>query len=100
MYDTYVIENNDTIESISSKFGISPEIIYQLNGFVLDLVPGSMLVVPRKKSDYFDYYKVTKGDTLYKIAREFNTTVDEIKRLNNLSNNNLSIGQTLIVKEV
>lgn len=85
MYDTYVIENNDTIESISSKFGISPEIIYQLNGFVLDLVPGSMLVVPRKKSDYFDYYKVTKGDTLYKIASDNKIDPNLLAQLNGIN---------------
>ena len=45
-------------------------------------------------------YVVKAGDTLYSIAREFNTTVDEIKKLNNLTNNNLSIGQILIVKDV
>ena len=45
-------------------------------------------------------YVVKSGDTLYSIAREFNTTVDKLKELNNLSNNTLSIGQILIVKEV
>ena len=45
-------------------------------------------------------YVVKSGDTLYKIAREFNTTVEEIKRLNNLTDNILSVGQILIVKEV
>ena len=45
-------------------------------------------------------YVVKSGDTLYKIAREFNTTVDIIKKLNNLDSNNLSIGQILIVKDV
>ena len=39
-------------------------------------------------------------DSILKIAREFNITVDEIKRLNNLSNNILSVGQILVVKEV
>ena len=56
MYDTYLIEEDDTIASISSKFNTSPEILYQLNGFVLDLVPGNTLVVPKITSDYFDYY--------------------------------------------
>ena len=42
-------------------------------------------------------YIVKKGDSLYSIARNFNTTVDEIKSLNNLSTNNLSIGQKLII---
>ena len=56
MYDTYVIEKNDTITTISSKFNTSPEVIYQLNGFVIDLKPGNTLVVPRVTSNYFDYY--------------------------------------------
>ena len=37
MYDTYVILQNDTIDSIASKFNTSPEILYQLNGYVLNI---------------------------------------------------------------
>ena len=40
-------------------------------------------------------YIVKSGDSLYSIARKYNTTVDEIKKLNNLSSNLLSIGQVL-----
>ena len=42
-------------------------------------------------------YTVKSGDSLYRIAINFNTTVDELKRINNLSSNNLSIGQKLII---
>jgi len=44
------------------------------------------------------YYEVKRGDTLYSISRRYNTTVDEIKDLNGLSSNTLSIGQQLRVK--
>ena len=43
-------------------------------------------------------YVVKDGDTLYSIARKFNTTVDELKKLNNILSDVLSIGQILIVK--
>ncbi|MEZ4852768.1 glucosaminidase domain-containing protein [Flavobacterium sp.] len=41
-------------------------------------------------------YTVQQGDTLYSLSKKFNTTVDELKRLNNLSDNSLSIGQKII----
>ncbi|MCF8245374.1 MAG: LysM peptidoglycan-binding domain-containing protein [Saprospiraceae bacterium] len=44
------------------------------------------------------YYTVVKGDTLYNISRRYGMTVDALMQLNNLSGNNLSIGQTLRVK--
>lgn len=70
MYDTYIVKDNDTIDSISSKYNTSPEVLYQLNGYEFKLSPGMTLIVPRITSKYFDYYKVGKGDTLYKIATD------------------------------
>ena len=40
-------------------------------------------------------YIVKKGDNLYFIARKYNIAVDELKKINNLSSNLLSIGQVL-----
>ena len=44
-----------------------------------------------------EFYKVKKGDTLYSIARKFNTTVAIIKKVNALTTNSLSIGQQLVI---
>lgn len=43
-------------------------------------------------------YTVQAGDTLYGICQKFNSSVDQIKQLNNLSNNNLSVGQTIKIQ--
>lgn len=43
-------------------------------------------------------YKVSQGDTLYSISKKHNLTVDELMRLNGLSDNNIAIGQVLKVK--
>jgi LysM repeat protein len=41
---------------------------------------------------------VIKGDTLYSLSRQYNTTVDALKRLNSLNSNTISLGQLLIIK--
>jgi membrane-bound lytic murein transglycosylase D len=43
-------------------------------------------------------YRVKRGDTLFGIARQFDTTVDDLKRLNHLSSNNISVGERLTVR--
>lgn len=43
-------------------------------------------------------YKVSAGETLYSIAKRFNTTVDNIMTLNGLKSNTISPGQILNVK--
>lgn len=40
-------------------------------------------------------YTVKPGDTLWKISRKFNMTVEELKRINNLSNDLILVGQSL-----
>jgi len=42
-------------------------------------------------------YTVQQGDTLYNISKRFGLTVDELMGLNNLSDNNIKIGQKLVV---
>lgn len=44
-----------------------------------------------------NYYEVKQGDTLYSIAKKNNTTVKKIKKINGLTNNNINIGQQLLV---
>lgn len=53
---------------------------------------------PSKKSKKAKVYTVKKGDTLYSISKKFDVTVSELKKLNKLKDNTLSIGQKLKVK--
>jgi len=46
-----------------------------------------------------EYIIVTKGDTLYSISRNNNVSVEDLKKLNDLNSNDISIGQKLIVSE-
>lgn len=87
MYDTYLVNEKDTIDSISLKYNTSPEVIYQLNGYKFDLEPGMTIVVPRVSSKFFDYYTVSKGDTLFKIAMDKKVDPSLLAQLNGINKN-------------
>ena len=45
-----------------------------------------------------EYHAVQAGDTLYAIIRRYGVTVDEIRRLNALDGNTISVGQQLRIR--
>jgi len=50
---------------------------------------------PSSNSSGTTTYTVKSGDSLWSIAKKFNVTVDHIKKLNNLKNNDIKVGQKL-----
>ncbi len=54
-------------------------------------------ILPKKKLYFRGWYKVRKGDNLYKIARRFKTTVYKIKKTNNLRSNMIKPGKKLLI---
>ena len=98
----YIVQKGDTIYSIAQKMGLKANDIINANNLEnYNLSIGQKLIIPSSSMTVKDSetYTVVSGDSLYKIANKFNTTVDEIKRLNNLTSNTLSIGQKLIIKQ-
>lgn len=57
---------------------------------------GQKLVIPTTVKEQ-QIYTVKRGDTLYSISRQFNTTVSDILKINNLSTSNLSVGEQLLI---
>ena len=95
----YVVEKGDTLYKIAQKFGTTVDNLKSINNLTTDsLAIGQILKVPTENASIdTNTYTVKNGDTLYDIASKYNTTVDEIKSLNNLTSNTLSIGQVLKV---
>ncbi|MDP2088808.1 MAG: glucosaminidase domain-containing protein [Flavobacteriaceae bacterium] len=60
-------------------------------------VLGYKTVVQKPDIITFKVHEVVKGDTLYSISKQYNLSVDELMKLNNLNGNQLSIGQILKV---
>lgn len=53
---------------------------------------------PKKNTSNGITHQVSQGDTLYSISKKYNTSVALLKEINKLTNNNLTIGQTLIIQ--
>ena len=96
----YVVKKGDTLYGISKMYNVSVDDIKKYNGLTSnDLSIGKVLKIPNTLNVY-DSYTVKRGDTLYSIARKYNTTVDNLRRLNNLNNDSLSIGQVILLPGV
>lgn len=68
-----------------------PQIIQSKDSIAVD----KPIVFPVKTIG--NQHVVTKGDTLFSIAKKYNMSVDDLKKKNNLTENAISIGQTLSV---
>ena len=99
--NTYIVQRGDTLWSISRKFGVSVDDIKNANNLTNEILTiGSTIIVPTGTSaNNIIVYKVKRGDSLWALAREYNTTIDDIKKLNNLTSNILTIGSELQIKK-
>ena len=95
--ELYQVKPGDTLYSIANRYGITIKELKELNNLTNDnLSIGELLNIPKGLS-LANTYTVSKGDTLYSIAKKFTTSVSKLKEVNNLMNNMLSIGQKLII---
>lgn len=95
-YIEYVVKKGDNLYSIAKNYGLTQSELMDYNNLTSNLLSvGQVLKIPTEQQEAPNTYVVKAGDTLYSIASKNNTTVDEIKRKNNLTSNALTIGQVL-----
>lgn len=119
---TYIVEPGDNIIGIANKLNVSVSDLVKENNLdnMYYLVPGLELVIPMVNgtnnnnynnmnnsnnmnsdtngNDYFEYYTVQKGDSLYQIGLKYNLTQQEIANLNGLElNEYIFPGQKLMI---
>ena len=98
--DTYKVIAGDTLYSIANKLDTTVSELKKINNLSTNsLKVGQLLKIPTKFAQVGDteLYQVKVGDTLYSIAKKYNISVNELKTINNLTNNDLAVGQLLNV---
>lgn len=107
----YKIKKGETLLSIAKDNNLSLEEIKAINGFktskiivgqeikLADITKSPSNEIASKDASSISH-KVQSGESLYTIAKKYNTSMDEIKRINNLDATKIKAGQVLKVGEV
>lgn len=99
-YVIHKVKSGETLSRIGKKYRISYKLIKDFNRLRNDrLRIGQKLVIPVAKPVDLKNgkYIVKSGDSLIKIAKTFETSVAELKRINNLEGSVIRIGDRLSV---
>ncbi|MGD8307043.1 MAG: LysM peptidoglycan-binding domain-containing protein, partial [Ignavibacteria bacterium] len=98
-YIIYTVKKGDNLGQIAEDYGIRASQIRSWNGITgskilpgqeLKIKPGTKIITP-------EYHLVVKGESLYSIAKKYNTTIQKLKALNSLTNSKIKAGQKLRV---
>lgn len=105
----YVVQKGDNLGNIAKNHNVTVEEIKLWNHLSdVKIQLGASLQVVNKEAETKEEiapapklenieYVVLKGDNLGKIAKKFGTSLDDLKQWNNLQNQNIALGSTLIV---
>lgn len=110
----YTIQRGDNLGGIAIKFGVSVKDIKSWNGMSSDkIVAGKKLLIYTNKTGAYvsnnssnnnhssglrRSHIVQKGESLWSIAKKYNTSVDRIKKANGLKSDRINVGDKLIIK--
>ena len=99
---TYVVQPGDTLGGIAAKFGTTWQALHRANAHIIAdpnvIEIGWDLVIPRSPEEEGEggFYVVQPGDTLFELAQEWGCSVDDIVKLNSISDPDLiRVGQRL-----
>lgn len=110
VYIAHRVRPGESVYTIARKYGTTTKAVRASNRLgSREVKAGERILVPVTKTTYAqkqpmkkldgDTYQVRKGDTLLAIAQKYGIPAGELKRINNLKSNNLTVGQVIRLKE-
>ncbi len=107
----YVVKIGDTLDSVATRYGTTPETLKEVNCLIRDaLIPSTLIYVPpTATSTYIPcgppaswvFYTVQSGDNLYRISLKYRVTVARLQLANCMgASTKITVGQKLYVPNV
>ena len=108
----YAVANGDTLSHIAARFDIPTSWLRSRNNLRDDhLKIGQVLLIPHSRDniDYLSntlsqsstkqpiYHSIRQGDSLWTIAKQYDTSINRLRKINKLSSNTLRLGERLVV---
>lgn len=86
MYDKYAIKSGETLNQVAERFKTNVDTLKSINNIYYDeqVRAGMEVIVPKNKENYFNYYVIEKGDTLFEIGRKYNINPELLASMNGL----------------
>lgn len=113
-FERHAVRSGETLAAVARRYKVTTNDLASANGLTTRsrLRAGQSLLIPRMVSPALASrpaeapasgaattltYRVKSGDTLYGIARQFDTTVDDLKRWNALTSSRIDVGDRLTI---
>ncbi|MFY8329104.1 LysM peptidoglycan-binding domain-containing protein [Pseudoalteromonas sp. ZZD1] len=93
----YTVKRGDSLSVIAKRYKVSISQLKAFNDLKGNTIKiGQKLVLPQLADTQIEY-QVKSGDSLWKIANHYKVSITKLKQWNNLSRDNLKIGEKLTV---
>ena len=112
----HIVKKGDSLYSIARKYKTSVKNLAKINGIKNSMIyPGRKLYIEEEEKEEVyslskqarkpsssktkNRYEIVKGDSLYSLAKRFNTSVNNLIKINNLKNNTIHPGQRIVLED-
>jgi len=102
-YIMHKVEKGQGLFAVSKRYGVSVDDVKLVNNNVETLALDQVILVPIPKVNIEEKkftHKVEKGETLYKIAKLYNVSVENLKKWNNLSDESIREGMEIQIVQL